>query len=69
MSMNIPREMALKLCDEIRSENSRKWFSIWKSMCFFCYKFANGDMEKLCISNERGCSQVNKRYKCYKEHT
>jgi len=23
---DIPREVALKLCDEIRAENKRKWF-------------------------------------------
>ena len=65
---DIPREVALNLCDEIRAENKRKWFSIWRLQCFFCYKFAKGDAEKLCLSSERGCAQVNKRYKLQQEH-
>ena len=65
---DIPRDTALKLCDEIRVENKQRWFSIWRLQCFFCYKFAKGDVEKLCISSEQGCPQVNKRYKLHQEH-
>lgn len=65
---DIPREIALKLCDEIRAENKRKWFSIWGLQCLGCYKFAKGDVEKLCLSSEQGCPQVNRRYKLQPEH-
>ena len=59
---DIPREIALKLCDEIRSENKQRWFSIWRLQCLFCYNLARGDTEKLCLSSEGGCHLVNKRY-------
>lgn len=65
MNGKIPREIALKLCEEIRKENERKRFGIGKTQCWGCYKFAKEDSSKLCIfTNEmnRGCSQVNKRY-------
>lgn len=65
---DIPREIAIMLCDEIRSENKKGWFSIWRLQCFFCYKFAKGDVEKLCLSSEGGCSQVNKRYNLNRGH-
>ena len=62
----IPRDVALKLCDEIRSENRQKRFPIREIGCFFCYKYAKGDVGKMCISSEQGCSLVNKRYKFQK---
>ena len=65
----IPREIALKLCNEIRGEHKQRgglsWFSIWRFQRFFCYRFAKGDVAKLCISNEQGCPQVNKRYELH----
>jgi len=65
---DFPREVALKLCDEIRAENKQRWFSIWRLQCFFCYKWAKGDAEKLCLSSEQGCNLINKRYKLRQEH-
>ena len=64
---DIPREVALRLCDEIRAENKQHWFSLGKLQCFFCYKYARGDVEKLCLSSEGGCNLVNKRYKRQQE--
>ena len=64
---DILREVAMKLCDEIRAEHKQRgwfsWFSIWRLNCWGCYKFAKGDVDKLCLSSERGYAQVNKRYK------
>ena len=65
---DIPTEIALKLCDEIRAENKHKPFSIGRLQCWGCYKWAKRDTEKLCLSSEGGCSLVNKRYKLQKEH-
>ena len=65
---DIPREVALKLCDEIRSENKQKWFSFGRLNCWGCYKFTKGDTEKMCLSSEGGCAQVSKRYKLQQEH-
>ena len=59
----IPREVALELCGEIRAENKKKLFSIWGLQCFFCYKWAKGDVEKMCLSSEGGCNLVNRRFK------
>jgi hypothetical protein len=60
---DIPREAALKLCEEIRAENKQKWFSLGRLQCWACYTWARGDVEKLCLSSEGGCNLVNKRYK------
>ena len=34
----IPREVAIKLCDEIRAENRQKRFSLGRLQCWGCYK-------------------------------
>jgi len=60
---DIPREVAVKLCDEIRAENKRKWFSLGRLQCWGCYTWARGDMEKLCLSSKEGCNLVNNQYK------
>ena len=65
---DIPREIALKLCDEIRAENKQKWFSIGWLQCWGCYKFTGGDVDKMCLSNEGGCPLVNKRYELRQKH-
>jgi len=70
-SMNIRREIALKLCEEIQIENKGKGrFSFEKLQCWGCLKHANGDVEKMCLANERGggCNLINKRYKSQQEH-
>ena len=64
---DIPRETAIKLCDEIRAENERKRFSFEKLQCWGCYKWAKGDVEKLCLASEGGCNLVNNRYKSLQE--
>ncbi len=64
---DIPREAALKLCEEIRAENKGKWFSLGGLQCFFCYRSARGNPEKLCLSSKEGCNLVNKRHKLQQE--
>ncbi|TFG04448.1 MAG: hypothetical protein EU536_04610 [Promethearchaeota archaeon] len=61
----IEKELAIQLCDAIRAENEKKKLSIWKVMCYFCLKAAKGDPSKRCVcanSENRGCTQVNKRF-------
>jgi hypothetical protein len=61
----IPKEVALKLCEQIREKNRRRWYSFYGIWCWFCHRFAKGNPDKLCFSNRpdnRGCHQVNKRY-------
>jgi hypothetical protein len=65
---DIPREVAMKLCDEIRAENKRKRFSIGRLQCWGCYQWARGDTEKLCLSSKEGCNLVNNRYKLRQGH-
>jgi hypothetical protein len=66
--MDIPREVALKLCEEIRAENKGRWFSLGRLQCWGCYTWAKGDQEKLCLSSKEGCNLVNKRYKLQQGH-
>ena len=61
----IPRELALRLCAEIRQENRGKRFSVARMQCWGCTRYAKGDPDKMCFSNgedNRGCNLVNKRY-------
>ena len=62
-TQEIPREIAIKLCNEIQAENKRKRFSLRRLQCWGCYKFARGDAERMCLSSEGGCSLINKRYR------
>ncbi|WXG39642.1 MAG: hypothetical protein WED07_02210 [Candidatus Freyarchaeum deiterrae] len=61
----IPKDIALRLCEEIRLENASKKLGAGKSMCHFCYNYSIEHPGQLCVfANEenRGCYQVNKRY-------
>lgn len=65
MEKKIEREVAIKLCDEIRNKNREKFFSFGKLMCWGCRKYAKGDYNKMCVFNHelnRGCFQVNKEF-------
>jgi rRNA maturation endonuclease Nob1 len=60
-SQAIPREVALRLCEEIRKEKARKWFS----QCWGCVRFTKNDPTKMCFSGQpdnRGCHHVNELY-------
>ncbi len=62
---NIPKEVALKLCQQVREENRGRWYSFFFWWCWGCSLFSRGDPGKLCFSSRkdnRGCRQVNKRY-------
>jgi hypothetical protein len=61
----IPEDVALKLCEEIRKENHGRWYSFYGVWCAMCNKVSKGDITKLCFHgspDNRGCTQVNKRY-------
>ena len=61
----IPKEVAHKLCQEIREKNRGRFYSFHGLWCWGCNKFSKGDPAKLCYSNRpdnRGCSQVNRLY-------
>jgi hypothetical protein len=66
----IPREIALRLCAEIRDEHRTPRFSLARLQCWGCTRYAKGDPNKMCINSQagnRGCNLVNKRYQQLKQ--
>ncbi len=63
---NIPKDQALAICEEIRAENRRKWYTYQAWWCWGCTTFTKGDSDKRCFANNnpdnRGCLQVNQRF-------
>ncbi len=60
----IPFGTAASLCEEIRAENERGWYTVNGIWCLFCVRFS-GAATKRCFANApgaRGCAQVNARY-------
>ena len=61
----IPRATAERLCAEIHGVNRLKWWTPNGLWCWVCSKQAKGAPARMCFSNRvdnRGCSQVNRRY-------
>jgi hypothetical protein len=61
----IPLEIAVRLCDEIRKENSVDWHSVAARWCWMCENEASGDVSRMGFSrlpDNRGCSQINARF-------
>ncbi len=57
----IPRDAAIRLCDEIRITKEHKLFS----QCWGCVKFSKGAFDKMCAASRhdnRGCTLVNAKY-------
>jgi len=53
----IPKELALKLCGEIRQENRRAWYTLTAGQCWGCMTFTKGDPAKMC-GGVVGCNLV-----------
>ncbi len=61
----IPSEIAWQLCEEIRIESTRKWYTLAGMQCRGCIAFSRGDRAKMCVSNRpdnRGCNLVSARF-------
>ena len=61
----IPKDVAFRLCEEIREENRGKWYRWTAWMCWGCTTFTKGDVHKMCVGSQpscRGCVQVNARF-------
>lgn len=61
----IPRPAAERLGAEIRGYNRLKWWTRNGLWCWVCTKQAKGDSDRMCFRSRvdnRGCSQVNRRY-------
>jgi len=64
MSTILPN-IALELCEETRRENRGNWLSFNRLWCWGCATFSRGNPQKMCFSSSpdnRGCTQVNRRY-------
>lgn len=61
----ISREKAIKLCQEVRRENRRKWFSTAYWQCWGCVTFTKSNPDKMCLRTAEGyngCALVNRRF-------
>jgi len=61
----ISKEVALRLCEEVRHENRRKWFSAARWQCWGCVTFTGGNPDKMCLRTKEGydgCALVNRRH-------
>jgi hypothetical protein len=62
----IPKEVAFRLCDEIRQQYRGKWYTFAGLQCWGCIRASGGDPAKVCVSNRpdyRGCNLVNARHR------
>jgi hypothetical protein len=62
----IPRETALQLCTDIRTQYQGKWYTLAGMQCLGCLAASKGDLAKMCVSSRsdyRGCNLVSARYK------
>ena len=63
--IDIPKDVALQLCVEIRQQYKGKWWTLPGMQCMGCTAASKGDVPKMCVSNTpgyRGCGLVNVRY-------
>jgi len=63
--IEIPKDVALQLCSEIRQQYHDKWWTFKGMQCMGGNAASRGDMTKRCVSNApgyRGCNLVNVRY-------
>ena len=57
---SVPRDAALRLCEEIRQEGRRKWYTWSAWWCWGCVTFTQGDPAKMCGAIV-ACPQVVER--------
>jgi hypothetical protein len=61
----ISKDLALKLCAEIREEAQGKRYSYAAWQCWACENFAHGNPDKLNFATSvdfRGCMLINERF-------
>lgn len=64
-SQPIQKEVALRICEDIRKQYNRKWYTIAGLQCWGCKTFTRGDINKMCFNSSpdnRGCNLVNARF-------
>lgn len=63
--LNIPRDTAEHICEEIRAEAALEWHTAAARWCWTCQKAAGSSLQKrgfLLKPGNRGCHLVNLRY-------
>jgi hypothetical protein len=63
---DVPQDAAYQLCDDIREEGKRKWYTWSAWWCWGCMTFTGGDAAKRCGATI-ACPQVIERYKQMRE--
>lgn len=61
----IPAEEAARLCAAVREDNRGRWYTFNGLWCWGCWTFTKGKPGAQCYAgsaDNRGCSQVNRRY-------
>ncbi len=61
----IPTKLAQRLCEEIRREKMRRWYTFKGLTCWKCYKLSRGSIKKMHLSRKpgnRGCALINLQY-------
>ena len=61
----IPKDVAERLCAEIRQQYGGKWYTLAGMQCGGCLRASKNDVTKRCIyarPDYRGCNLVNARY-------
>ena len=62
---NIPTEIAIQLCAEIRKEAEQNWHTHAARWCWSCQQTSGGEPDQrgfLRAAGNRGCDLVNARY-------
>ena len=62
---DIPKDVALELCTEIRQQYHGKWWTLAGMQCMDCIGASKGDLTRMCVSNApgyRGYNLANVRY-------
>lgn len=58
---DIPQDIALRICAEVRDQQRIKLFT----QCWGCMKFSKGDPSKMCFHDpprNRGCPRINREF-------
>ena len=61
----IPRETAIRICEKIQDDHTKKVYAVGEMQCAACIKSSKGDPEKMCFSSRkdnRGCIYINKKF-------
>ena len=64
VKIEIPKDVALQLCAEIRQQYQGKWWTLAGMQCMGCAAASKGGLAKMCVSNApgyRGCNLVKAR--------